>query len=119
MEVLGEWPEEVTEAYAIAPWSNEIKTKFAPLIARIESITEKPAFRYARNTRQRCIIPALGYCQWKTERGAKQPNFCALKIAQLYFLLASEPHREDDIPSSCLIITQAAEEGLSALHTRR
>jgi len=44
-----------------------------PLInARIETITEKPSFR-GPIKRTRCLVPADGWYEWKTKRGAKEP----------------------------------------------
>lgn len=44
-----------------------------PLInARGETAHEKPTFRAAMK-RRRCLIPANGFYEWKTERGEKQP----------------------------------------------
>lgn len=96
-DILGEWPANVTLGYNITPsqtipiftasgglvarwglipsWSNKASNKYATFNARIESITEKPTFRGAWGSRQRCLIPALGYCEWKTEHGTNQPYF--------------------------------------------
>lgn len=55
----------------IPEWRKEPETK--PLInARSETAAEKPSFRNAYK-RRRCLLPADGFYEWKTERGAKQP----------------------------------------------
>ena len=40
--------------------------------ARAETVTEKPFFRSAFE-HGRCLVPATGYYEWKTENGVKQP----------------------------------------------
>jgi putative SOS response-associated peptidase YedK len=138
-ELLGQWPEEVLESDNISPtqliatftseggaamrwgmipnWSREVSNKYATFNARIESVASKPTFKHAWNNTQRCIVPALGYYEWRTEAGAKQPYFIhaesPLLMAGLY-----EPARGDDIPASCTILTKAANPLLSELHTR-
>ena len=59
----------------IAPWANEISTKFATFNARSETIAEKATFRSAWKKKQQCIVPAIGYYEWKKEGEAKQPYF--------------------------------------------
>ena len=68
--------------YALARWGfipawakkdflNRMGSK-AVINARAETVTEKPMFRSAYK-RRRCLVPADGYYEWKTEKGAKQP----------------------------------------------
>ena len=59
----------------IPHWSKEISTKYATFNARAETITTKPTYRDAWKNSQRCLIPALGYYEWKQEGSHKQPYF--------------------------------------------
>jgi putative SOS response-associated peptidase YedK len=56
----------------IPPWVKDPRS-FALLInARAESVNEKPAFSNAMK-RRRCLIPADGFYEWKSEGGRKRP----------------------------------------------
>jgi putative SOS response-associated peptidase YedK len=52
--------------------------KAATFNARSEEAHEKPMFRTAWE-RRRCLVPALGYYEWRTEAGVKQPFFVTLE----------------------------------------
>jgi putative SOS response-associated peptidase YedK len=100
----------------IAPWSSEITSKFATFNARSETIAEKATFRGAWKEGQRCVIPALGYYEWKKEGESKQPYFIR-GDAPLCFGGLYESGRES-ICASCTIITLPASDALSPLHHR-
>ncbi len=52
-------------------WAKEAASR--PMInARAETASEKPFFRTAFE-HGRCLVPATGYYEWKTENGVKQP----------------------------------------------
>ncbi len=62
----------------IPSWAKEPGIGNRTINARAETIAEKPAFRAAFR-RRRCLIPADGFYEWKTERGRKQPYRIALE----------------------------------------
>jgi putative SOS response-associated peptidase YedK len=49
--------------------------------ARVESLTEKPAFKHLLATR-RCIIPADGFYEWRKEGKRKVPMWVHLKTKE-------------------------------------
>jgi len=138
--LLGAWPSDTEVGYNVAPtqsipafrsplgegmrwsliphWSKEPSSKYSTFNARIEGVEAKPAFRDAWRRGQRCLIPALGYYEWRKEGGGKQPYFV---------------HRADGEPMvfgglweawgpegrlSCAILTQEAEPSMAGLHPR-
>jgi putative SOS response-associated peptidase YedK len=56
----------------IPHWAKEEKTAYKMINARVETLTQRPAFRglLAAN---RALIPACGYYEWKAEGREKTP----------------------------------------------
>ena len=87
--------------------------------ARSESAAEKPSFRDAMKT-SRCLIPADGFYEWRSEGGAKQPYFIKrqdgkpLAFAGLYsaWTKGSQPLM------SCTILTTDSSGPMTELHHR-
>lgn len=103
----------------IAPWAKEISSKYATFNARIETAREKPAFRHAWKQSQRCLIPAQGYYEWRTESGRKQPYFIHnADSSPVVFAGLYEPRREGGLPASCTVITRPATAEMESLHPR-
>src|SRR3984893_15699689 len=61
--------------WGLLPGWVEDPRKFTLLInARAETVNEKPAFKNAMK-RRRCLIPADGYCEWRSSETRKRPHF--------------------------------------------
>ena len=147
LELMQEWSDELFSRYNVSPasqigvfvdgscfamrwglvpsWSKEISNKYATFNARIESIEEKPAFRNAWRKNQKCLIPALGYYEWRSEEGVKQPYFVtskdgpSLNSQPLVFAgLWDECKFGDASLKSCTIITTESKARLKELHSR-
>ena len=107
----------------IGPWvkdASEISSKFATFNARSETVAEKATFRGAWNDGRRCVVPALGYSEWKKEGEEKQPYFVnAASDSPICFGGLYEPARDDNsVPASCTIITLPASDAMASLHHR-
>ncbi|OAI52405.1 hypothetical protein AYO47_06210 [Planctomyces sp. SCGC AG-212-M04] len=104
----------------VPSWAKDLKSGPPLINARGETVAEKPAFRSAFKKR-RCLIPATGFYEWKTEGKQK----CPFNI-----------HLPDDIPfafaglwecwrgggeplESCTILTTAASEQMMRIHDRQ
>jgi putative SOS response-associated peptidase YedK len=46
-------------------WAKDTKAGYSTINARIESVTDKPAFRDAWKRGQRCLVPATGWYEWR------------------------------------------------------
>ena len=96
--------------------------------ARVETVTDKPAFRKAAAQR-RAIVPMDGYYEWQKTDAGKVPYFLTadegtpegLAAAGLYELWR-DPSRPDDDPARWLVtvtvITTAATDALGHIHDR-
>lgn len=88
--------------------------------ARGESVAEKPSFRDAFK-RRRCIIPADGFYEWKTEGKLKQPYFISLKSGEpmaMGGLWESWKTPEGEILRTCCIITTGPNAVMEPIHDR-
>jgi putative SOS response-associated peptidase YedK len=110
----------------VPSWSKDPKGGARMINARIETVTEKPAFKKAA-ARRRCLIPAEGYYEWQKTDTGKVPYFLhdpdgrLLAMAGLYELWR-DPLLADDDPNrwlwTCTIITQQAPDLLGEIHDR-
>lgn len=116
-----------TARWGLVPsWSRDSKGGARMINARIETVTQKSAFKTAA-ARRRCIIPALGYYEWRNTDNGKIPHFLhrpggeLLAMAGLYELWRDKSRADDDPQRwlvSCTIITQQAMDLLGEIHDR-
>lgn len=83
--------------------------------ARAETVAEKPSFREAYRKR-RCLIPANGFYEWKTEGGRKQPYYIYPSSGAL-FAFAGLWEQWNDL-QTCVVITTDANEKMGTIHER-
>lgn len=104
----------------VPSWSREI-SRSAPLInARAETVSEKPSFRAAFESR-RCLVPADGFYEWRMEAGKKQPFRIGMKGgAPFAFAGLWEQWTSPDgqIVNSMAIVTTEANAKLRPIHGR-
>ncbi len=141
-ELLQNWPEDAEIGYNIAPtqnapvftenqgiamrwglipsWSKEASSKYATFNARVESAAEKPAFRGAWKQSNTCIVPAIGYYEWKGAKGAKQPYFIRPQNEEPLVMagLWEKWGEQDNAVYSFTILTQSSSGSLESLHHR-
>ena len=83
--------------------------------ARAETVAEKPAFRDAYRGR-RCLIPASGFYEWKSEFGLRQPYYVHPAQGEL-FAFAGLWEQWRDL-QTCAVITTDANTKMAAVHDR-
>lgn len=139
-KILADWPKDVETGYNVAPtqtipvvtregtqamrwglipaWAKDEKIAYSTFNARLESAKEKPAFRHAWQKSQTCLIPALGYYEWRPEQGRKQPYFIHAADTDEPLVFAGLWEQRDD-SFSCTMLTQPAiPENMAHLHPR-
>ena len=112
----------------VPAWAKDPSIGSRMINARVETITEKPAFKRAAS-RRRLLVPADGYYEWERREGqkAKVPHFLhaadgePLAFAGLYELWP-DPARAEDDPDRWLwtltILTTQASDALGRIHDR-
>ena len=103
-------------------WAKDISIGNRMINARAETIETKPSFRNAFR-KQRCLIPADGFYEWKGPKGQKQPMFITLPESKPFAFagLWEIWHKKNDpnmIYKSCTIITTEASDSVREIHSR-
>lgn len=119
----------------VPSWAKDPKVGNRMINARVETVTEKPAFRRLVGSR-RCVLPADGWYEWQVvpaERSSsgkarKQPFFMSLVdgglvgLAGLYSWWRDPDVADETDPAAWLgtvtVLTTDAEPGLLAVHDR-
>jgi putative SOS response-associated peptidase YedK len=105
----------------VPSWAKDASVGNRLLNARVESLTEKPAFRTAARAR-RCLVPADGWFEWakRLDSPGKQPYFVTpqdgsvLAFAGLWEVWG----RGDDRLYTCTVVTEPAVGALIEIHPR-
>jgi putative SOS response-associated peptidase YedK len=104
----------------VPAWSRQPATPTPLTNARIETVAEKPAFREAFR-RQRCLVPADGFYEWKPSCEGPRPwliarcdraPFCFAGLWDRWTGAGAEPCE------SFVILTTTPNERVAALHDR-
>ena len=104
----------------VPSWAKDTSIGNKMINARMETLLEKPAFKRAL-ARRRCLIPASGFYEWKTEGKIKQPMYIHFRDNRLFVFagLWEEWESPDGSPlRSCTIITGEPNGLLSTMHHR-
>jgi putative SOS response-associated peptidase YedK len=101
-------------------WAKDPSIGYKMINARAETVAEKPSFRMPF-ARQRCLIPADGFYEWKSEGVKKRPFLFTLKNrAPFTFAGLWERWRnhEGEELRSCTIITTIPNSLVTEYHDR-
>jgi putative SOS response-associated peptidase YedK len=104
----------------VPSWSKEPSHKYSTFNARAESLLSKPAYRSAWKHGQRCLVPSIGYFEWKKTQTSKQPYFIRSEYNELLVYAGLWDRWENDNNEllSCSIVTTEAQSDLKELHNR-
>lgn len=104
----------------VPSWEKEFTTKFSTINARAETVQTSKL--YARLLKKnRCLIPATSFFEWKTISKGKQPMLIKLKTRPLFYFagLYDTWHKGDkDEHKSFTIITTRPNSFMSSIHDR-
>jgi putative SOS response-associated peptidase YedK len=104
----------------IPPWAPDKKIGSKMINARAETLQEKRSFKKAFQ-KQRCLIPADSFYEWKTEDGNKQPMRIQHKDKTPFAFAGLWEKWQDDNGSTiytCTIITTEANSFMQQIHHR-
>ncbi|WP_027365617.1 SOS response-associated peptidase [Desulfotruncus alcoholivorax] len=104
----------------IPSWAKDKNIGYKMINARAETVDSKPSFKHSFRHR-RCLIPAGGFYEWRSEGKIKQPLCITLPDRPL-FAFAGIWDRWDspggDTILSCSIITAPASDQMREVHHR-
>jgi putative SOS response-associated peptidase YedK len=100
-------------------WAKDPKIGNSLINARVESVTEKPAFKNAFQ-RRRCLVAADGFYEWKKDEGKKQPYWIYLKNGEPFAFAGLWEHwkSEEKSITSFTILTTTPNAFTAELHDR-
>lgn len=98
-------------------WGVESRSGPSLVNARVESAFEKPSFREALETR-RCLVPADGFYEWRTEAGGKQPYLFSPESGRPLALAAIYTRAAAGAPERCLVLTTESRGAVQEIHPR-
>lgn len=104
----------------VPAWSREAQPGYATFNARAEGIAAKPAFR-GPIRRQRCLVPADGFYEWRKDDARKQPYYIHRTDGALFaFAGLYDRYRQPDgeILQTYTIITTTPNALIAPLHHR-
>ena len=105
----------------IPSWARDATIGNRLINARGETVHSKPSFRHAFR-KQRCLVLADGYFEWRTEDGGKQPYFIQMKSGKPFAMAGLWEAWDDGVSEgllhTCTIVTTEPHEALEHLHAR-
>lgn len=101
-----------------------LELRSSTLNAKIETLDEKPSFKYALQHAQRCLIPSTGFFEWQTVGKQKYPYFIHLCNQPLFAMAGiwetwHNPAQANDIWHTFSIITTDANPLMARIHNTK
>ncbi len=103
----------------IPHWAKQEPSRQGLINARAETLYQKPSFRRAF-ARQRCLVVADGFYEWREERGHRIPFYFHLKRRPFAFagLYDTWQSPDGELVRSCAIVTTEANALVAPIHNR-
>ena len=104
----------------IPSWAKDPKIGYRTINARAEGLADKPSFR-GPFKRQRCLVPATGFYEWRKDGSAKTPYFIRRADGGLFGFAGlwdrwQDPHGDE--VRSYSIVTTKPNELVAPIHNR-
>jgi putative SOS response-associated peptidase YedK len=104
----------------VPAWAKSYDIALKLINARREGLLEKPMWKRLIKSK-RCVVPARGFYEWKTENGKKQPYYITPKQGDFFSFagLWDEWHDSEGVEIlSYSIITTSPNKEMSEIHNR-
>ncbi|MEX0830208.1 MAG: SOS response-associated peptidase [Nitrospirales bacterium] len=103
----------------VPSWAKDPSIGNKLINARGETVSEKPSFRHAFK-KQRCLVLADGFYEWRREGKTKQPYYIRLKDHGLFAFAGiwERWEKQDPALESCSLITIHANPLMEPIHHR-
>lgn len=115
----GEWDVHDMRWWLVPYWADAPGNKYSMFNAKSETLTRSRAFREPFK-RRRCIVPATGYYEWRTENGRKVPLYITPDDGSGFAFagLWDRWKGEGETIESCTVVTTAATPSMAPIHNR-
>jgi putative SOS response-associated peptidase YedK len=103
----------------VPSWANDPSIDTKLINARGETVADKPSFRHAFK-KQRCLVLADGFYEWKREGKSKKPYYIRFKDHRLFTFAGLWERWEKEEPAieSCSLITIGPNALMEPIHHR-
>ncbi|OOG28137.1 hypothetical protein B1C78_02165 [Thioalkalivibrio denitrificans] len=102
-------------------WAKGEVPRYSTINARVETIEKAASYRGPWKRGQRCVIPALGFYEWKQLEKGKQPWFIRVAGGMPFGLLGlwdRSTRGDGEVIESCTIITLPANPLVAEIHAK-
>ncbi len=102
-------------------WAKGETPRYSTINARAETVHSAASYRGPWARSQRCILPVLGFYEWKAESGGKQPYFIRMAGGEPFGLAGlwdESVKPTGETVHSCTIITTEANPLVAEIHAK-